>query len=183
MITRQARAKYTNRLQTTLALIVTLNLPAMVTADVECDRVGIVANMNVIGPLFPTPEPFAIGTIQYDFPDGMREGTASALLVELPNYQVDGSIHLTLHATHAFPNGDSITWLARQTHTPTDIPGEFSVTERIAIIDGTGALNDAMSRGTGQGVSSLNTLQGLIRANPFICVPDFDDDDDSDSDT
>lgn len=129
----------------------------------------MVADMIVIGPLVPGPDPVAIGSVSYSFTDGIRNGLEAAFLVQPPKFTRDGAMHLTLHAIHDLSNNDSVTWLAKQVYSQTEIPGEFRVNEQVTMIDGTGIFGEAFGRGTGHGESSLNTFQGHIEAKTRIC--------------
>lgn len=149
--------------------IITLGIVSVSWATSSCEPVEVTADMVVVGPLIPGPDPFAVGEISFSLPDGTRGGLATAFLVAPPKFTDDGTIHLTLHAIHDLSNGDSVTWLAKQVHSPTEIPGEFTVNERVTIINGTGIFSEAFGRGTGHGESSLNTFQAHIEAKTRIC--------------
>ena len=170
VIKNQKLTSCSTKILSLACIILPLQYSSSVQADNPCMKVYISAEVQLIRELTVAPDPIGFGDVKYVYEDGsMGNALATLFLAEPLKYTEDGTIHVTINASHDFGNADSIVWKIDQVHTPTTIPGEYTLNERINIIDGTGIYADSFGRGTAHGGSSFITFGGFIEGKARVC--------------
>ena len=151
-----------------LILIVCSLFFAPAQAETSCEHIEIEANIALTGILIPG-QVGGEGTLTWIFSDQVLVTEAQPLILAGPILSDDGTIHLVVQQHAAFNDEDSMTWVAKQVLSPTEIPGEFRVNERISLIAGTGLYQEAIGKGIGHGDVSFNQLTADLRSKAKLC--------------
>lgn len=170
MYRKLINSRYLTQLLTLAIIIFIFQYSSKALADNSCMKAELAAEIQSIGPLIPGPDPTARADLIYYFEDGsVRDGVATIFLIEPPKFTEDGTIQLTLDVVHDLGSADIIVWRIIQKHSPTAIPGENTVNERLSMLSGTGIFTDTFGRGNGHGGSDFNNLTGFISGRVRLC--------------